>query len=252
MGAVSTGTKGGTKPSNGDGARIGSGERSGQPDWPARFPVEEAFRRIREAIAPFPPAAVYGLRDDGFGTPFEVLVASLISARTLDETTTKVSRRLFAVARTPQDVAGMDVGRLEELLRGATFAGSKARDLKELSRRLVQERGGDVPETREGLEELRGVGPKIASLVMGVAFAVPAICVDVHVHRIVNRWGLVSTSDPVETAEELERLVPRGRWIEVNELLVPFGKAICTARGPRCSTCPVGEWCARVGVETSR
>lgn len=223
------------------------------PDGPSGpFPVVEALDRVGRAIASLPKAAMFELRDRGHGSPFEMLAAALISARTRDETTLPVSLRLFARAPTPEQVAAMPPAELLGLLAGVTFAETKARDLRELSARIVVEHGGAVPDSVEGLVSFRGVGPKIAALVLGLGYGRPAISVDVHVHRIVHRWGLVAGADPPRTATALEAVVPRDRWIQVNERLVPFGKAICTAGRPRCSGCPLRPICPRIGVDRPR
>ena len=153
----------------------------------APFDFDEAFRRLRAILANLPKAAMFDLRDRGHGTPFEQLVASLISARTRDETSLAVCLRLFAAARTPAQMAALDEETLVALLHGATFPEPKARDILALSRRIVAEHGGTVPDTMEGLTAFRGVGPKIAALTLGVAFGREAIAVDIHVHRITNR-----------------------------------------------------------------
>ena len=222
--------------------------RAGREPWDA----DEAFRRLREAVRGYPKAAVFDLRDRGFGSPFQVLAASLISARTRDETTLAVGLRLFPIAPTPGAALALDEPRLAELIRPATFAEAKARDLREIARRVVEEHGGEVPGTLEGLTAFRGVGPKIAALTLAVAFGVPIVPVDVHVHRIANRWGLVATRTPEATEAALEAALPRRYWIEANERLVPFGKFVCTGVAPRCSTCPLLSMCRRVGVTTSR
>jgi endonuclease-3 len=217
------------------------------------FDIDEAFRRLRVAVADRPKAAMFDLRDRGFGSPFEQLVGSLISARARDETTLTACLRLFSRARTPHEMADVDHNVLVALLEGVTFRETKARDILELSRRLLAEHGGRVPDTIEGLTVYRGVGPKIAALTLAVGFGQPAIAVDVHVHRIVNRWGLVSTATPEKTAAALAEALPRVYWIEINERLVPFGKWICTAPAPpRCSSCPLVTMCRRVGVSRHR
>ena len=216
------------------------------------FDIDEAFRRLRAAVAGYPKAAMFDLRDQGYASPFEQLVGSLISARTRDETTLAVCKRLFAVARTPEQVAALDEGALAALLNGATFPEPKARDLIDLSRRIVAEHGGRVPDTLEGLMALRGVGPKIAALTLAVGYGQPAVAVDVHVHRVTNRWGYVATTTPERTMAALEQTLPRGYWIEINERLVPFGKWICTGERPKCSTCTLLSMCRRVGVTSHR
>ena len=216
------------------------------------FDIDEAFRRLRAAVAGHAKAAMFDLRDQGHDSPFEQLVGSLISARTRDETTLAVCKRLFAVARTPEAMAALDEAELVRLLNGATFPEPKARDLIALSRRIVAEHGGRVPDTLEGLTAFRGVGPKIAALTLAVGYGRPAVAVDVHVHRVTNRWGTVATTAPERTMEVLEQTLPRHYWIEINERLVPFGKWICTGERPKCSTCPLLSMCRQVGVTSHR
>ncbi|MCW8086894.1 endonuclease III domain-containing protein [Sabulicella glaciei] len=216
------------------------------------FDFDEAFHHLREAVAGVPKAAMFEMRDRGYGSLFEQLVSSLISARTRDETTMPVSLRLFEVARTPEQMAALDEETITRLLFGATFPEPKARDILALSRRIVEEHGGAVPDTPEGLMAFRGVGPKIAALALGVALNRPLIAVDVHVHRITNRWGIVATSTPERTQAALEKVLPERYWVEINERLVPFGKHVCTGERPRCSTCPLVSMCQQVGVTTHR
>ena len=212
------------------------------------FDIDEVFRRLRLAVDGLPKAAMFDLRDRGFGSPFEQLVGSLISARTRDEATMEVCLRLFAVARTPGAFAKVSEPELVRLLRGASFPEPKARDLLEIARRIVGEHGGVVPDTLEGLTAFRGVGPKIAALTLAVGFGRPAIAVDVHVHRITNRWGYVHASTPEKTMVALVGTLPIRYWIEINERLVPFGKARCIAGRPRCSTCTLLSMCRQINV----
>jgi endonuclease III len=216
------------------------------------FDIDEAFRRLRRAVAGLPKAAMFDLRDRGFSSPFEQLVGSLISARTRDETTTAVCLRLFAVARTPRDLAALGEDELAMLLRGASFPEPKARDLIAIAGRIESEFGGVVPDTFEGLTSFRGVGPKVANLTLAVGFDRPALAVDIHVHRVTNRWGYVATTTPEATMSALHEILPRRYWIEINERLVPFGKAICTGTSPHCSTCVLLDMCRQVGVTTHR
>ena len=234
--------------------------RSALPDDPAPlfpgttagskepFDIHEVFHRLRAACARLPKAAMFQLRDEGYGTPFEQLVASLISARTLDETTIPVCHRLFARARTPAAMAALDEAELVALLRGATFPEPKARDILALSRTILERHGGKVPDTPEGLTTFRGVGPKVAALTLAVGFNKPAICVDIHVHRVTNRWGYVAGSTPERTMAALAGKLPQEYWIEINEHLVPFGKHVCTGPRPRCPACPLLSMCRQVGV----
>lgn len=214
--------------------------------------ISWAFGRISRAIEPFPKAALFQLAEEGFRTPFEQLVACLISVRTRDETTVPVVRRLFSVARAPGDVAKLSVRQIDELIQGSTFREAKAGRIREIARRVAQEYGGTLPCDEAVLLSFSGVGPKCAHLVLGIACGMPAISVDSHVHRVVNRWGLVSEPTPEKTMVALQHTLPERFWIDLNRLLVPFGKHICTSALPKCSACPVSEMCRQVGVTKHR
>ena len=216
------------------------------------FAIDEVFRRLRRAVVGLPKAAMFDLRDRGFGSPFEQLVGALISARTRDETTLAVCLKLFARARTPAEMMTIKAAELADLIRPATFPEPKARDILAFSRRIVEEHGGNVPDSLEGLTAFHGVGPKIAALTLAVGFGRPAIAVDVHVHRIANRWGYVQSTTPEKTMAALVGKLPERYWVEINERLVPFGKFVCTAARPKCSTCELLTMCRQVGVTASR
>jgi endonuclease-3 len=216
------------------------------------FDIDEAFRRLRLTLADLPKAAMFDLRDRGFSTPFEQLVGALISARTRDEDTLAIGLRLFERAKTPQAMASLDVSTLIGLLHGAAFAEAKARDLIALSRAIVDEHDSQVPDTLEGLTAFRGVGPKIAALTLAIGFGKSAIAVDIHVHRVANRWGYVETSTPEKTLDALSLKLPERYWVEINERLVPFGKFICTGASPCCSACSLLSICQQVGVRSHR
>ena len=216
------------------------------------FDIDEVFHRLRGAVAPYAKAAMFDLRDRGYASPFEQLVGSLISARTRDETTMAVCLRLFAVARTPEAMAELSESELIGVLHGASFPEPKARDILAFSRAISEDLGSVVPDTIEGLTAFRGVGPKIAALTLAVGFGKPAIAVDIHVHRITNRWGYVQTPTPEKTALALAEILPERYWIEINERLVPFGKWVCVAARPKCSTCPLLSMCRQVHVTAPR
>jgi len=232
----------------------GAGQAPRRDPWIDKdpFDIDSVFLLLREATRDLRKAAMFELRDEGHGSLYEQLVSALISARTRDETTLPVSRRLFAVARTAEAMMALPEARIVKLLHGATFPEPKARDIRELSRRIVEEHGGRTPETLEGLTAFRGVGPKIAGLALGVALDQPHIAVDVHVHRVTNRWGYVATRTPEATLKALEAKLPDRYRIEINERLVPFGKHVCTGERPRCSTCPLLSQCRQVGVTSHR
>ena len=184
--------------------------------------------------------------------PFRVLVSTVISLRTKDEVTSVASERLLTRAPTPEAMAGLAEGEIARLIFPAGFYNTKARQLKTMAGILVRQHGSRVPSSMEALLELPGVGRKTANLVRNLGYGLEGICVDTHVHRISNRFGWVSTGSPAETETALELILPRRYWIPINPLLVAFGQRICTPVSPRCSLCPVGEHCRRVGVQRSR
>ncbi|HEV8711835.1 MAG TPA: endonuclease III [Candidatus Binatia bacterium] len=216
------------------------------------FVIDVAIPRIRDAVRPFPKAALFELADEGFRSPFEQLVACIISIRTLDEVTLPTARRLFALARTPLEVSRLTVAAIDERINACTFHEAKARQIHQIARRIVTEHEGVLPCDPTVLLSFHGVGPKCANLVLGIACDQPRIAVDIHVHRVTNRWGYVHTPTPEKTTAALEGILPRSYWIEINRLLVPFGKHLCTGRLPRCSTCPILDMCRQVGVTTQR
>ena len=213
-----------------------------------RFDIDEIFRRLRTATAPLARAALFELADDGYTSAFEQLVACILSIRTRDETMLPVARRLFERARTPAALAALPLDELDELIRDSTFHRAKAENVQEIARRVVAEHGGELPCDEEVMLGFRGVGPKCTSLVMGIACGAPRIGVDIHVHRVTNRWGYVHAATPEATMAALEAVLPERYWVEINERLVPFGKHVCTGRAPKCSTCPLLEFCRLVGL----
>jgi len=184
--------------------------------------------------------------------PFKVLVATILSARTKDETTTAAVTRLFPVVGDLEALRRIEKSRLEKLIFPVGFYRIKAKHLKELPDALDREFGGAIPQTVEELCRLPGVGRKTANLVVAVAFNLPAICVDVHVHRICNRLGLLSTRTPLETEMTLRRILPKRYWIQWNAHLVSYGQTICSPVSPWCSRCAIAGHCDRKGVRGSR
>ncbi|MBC3786146.1 endonuclease III domain-containing protein [Spirosoma utsteinense] len=216
------------------------------------FDLNVVLSRIDEAIRPYPKAAMFELAERGYSSLFEQLISCIVSIRTLDETTIPVSLCLFDVARTPEQLLALDIPTLTDLLYGTTYPDQKAYTMQGIADRIVNEFGGELPADFATLTSLKGVGPKCANLALGVATGLAAISVDVHVHRVVNRWGYVQTKQPEQTLKVLEGQVPRDQWRDINRLLMPFGKHICTGTLPRCSTCPVLAYCEQVGVERHR
>jgi len=184
--------------------------------------------------------------------PFEVLVATVLSLRTKDETTEPAAARLLAEAPDPAALRRLPAARIAKLIYPVGFYRRKSEQLREISRLLLERHGGSVPAELEELLALPGVGRKTANLVRSAGFGLPAICVDTHVHRITNRWGYVATRHPDETELALRAKLPRRHWPTINGLLVLFGKSTCQPVSPRCSECPVAARCPRLGVGRHR
>jgi endonuclease III len=232
-------------------------------DWPIRttdeaaaekepFDIETAMARIEEAVRPFPKAALFELSEEGYRSPFEQLVACMISIRTRDEVTLPTARRLFEAARTPEQMLRLTPAEIDTRIRACTFHAAKAAQIHRIATRAVEEFGGALPCEEEVLTSLPGVGPKCAHLVLGIACGQARVAVDIHVHRVTNRWGYVRETTPERTMVALEESLPEKYWIEINRLLVPFGKHVCTGALPRCSNCPVRSMCRQAGVTAHR
>lgn len=213
------------------------------------FNIDKAIPLIEKAVAPYPKAALFELAREGYTSPFEILVACIISVRTYDEVMLPTAKKLFARARTPRAISQLEISEIDALIRACTFHEQKAANIHALAARVATEFGGELPCDQDTLLSFSGVGPKCANLTLGIACGQPFISVDIHVHRITNRWGYVQASTPEKTMAALEKILPKEYWVDINRLLVPFGKHICTGNRPKCSTCPVRGMCARVGVE---
>lgn len=216
------------------------------------FDIDLALERISTAVQPWPKAAMFELAEAGFNSPFEQLVACMISIRTYDEVTVPTAKRFFERARTPAQVSRLTPSEIDSLIATSTFHERKAQQIHVIARRIADEYAGNLPCDSEVLQSFPGVGPKCANLVLGIACGQPFISVDIHVHRVTNRWGYVHASTPEKTMAALEGVLPRKHWIDINRLLVPFGKHICTGNLPKCSTCPVLDMCQQAGVQSHR
>jgi len=184
--------------------------------------------------------------------PFKILIACLLSLRTTDINTERASKRLFKKATTPQEIASMHTEKLEELIYSSGHYRKKAQVLKSVSKELIEKFDSKVPSTKEELLSIKGIGPKTANIVLAFAYGQEVIPVDVHVHVSSNRLGFVETKTPEQTEKALEIALPRRYWKEVNTVMVLFGKEICQTFSPKCSICPVGKYCSRLGVTRSR
>ena len=184
--------------------------------------------------------------------PFRILISTVLSLRTKDEVTMKASKRLFAIASSPRALARTPVRVIEKAIYPVGFYKTKARSIRRISERLIEEHRGVVPDTIEGLLEFKGVGRKTANLVITLGYGKQGICVDTHVHRVSNRVGLVKTSTPEQTEFALMDVLPERYWIGYNELVVSFGQKVCKPVSPLCSTCFNERVCPKVGVGKHR
>ncbi len=216
-----------------------------KPPWEEIFAILESFGAERELPS-------VSLIEEEKGSPFQILVSTLISLRTRDAVTLTSSRRLFEQAENPRQMLMLSREKIENLIYPCGFYRMKAENILEISRRILEEYNGQVPSELPGLLTLPGVGLKTANLVLSLGFGIPAICVDTHVHRIANRMGWIKTKKPDDSVKALEEVLPQKYWIRVNRLLVLFGQNICTPGRPRCSRCLLGTYCSRAGVEESR
>lgn len=216
------------------------------------FDIDVAMARIAEAVQPYPEAAMFELAQDGYDSPFEQLIACIISIRTYDEVSLPTARALFARAKTPAAMLQLTVAEIDELIHASTFHERKAEQIRQIAAQVVNEFGGELPCDRELLLSFSGVGPKCANLALGIACGEPLISVDVHVHRVTNRWGYVHAKTPETTMVALQDKLPQKYWVEINRLLVPFGKHVCTGTRPKCSQCPVLAMCQQIGVTAPR
>ena len=184
--------------------------------------------------------------------PFLILISCLLSLRTRDVTSLEVSKRLFQVAKTPKQLLSIPLPELEKILYSVGFYKRKAGIIQSVSKELLEKFSGRVPQTEQELLSIKGIGQKTANAVLGYAFDIPALCVDTHVHQLVNRLGWVKTKTPEQTEKALKEIVPKHYWIELNYLLVTWGQNICTPVRPFCSQCAIAHLCPKIGVTKSR
>jgi len=211
--------------------------------------IPKILRLLGRSIRGMNELAVEKVSEESREDPFRVLIATMLSAQTKDAVTAGASARLFRVARTPRTMAALTTARIERLIYPVSFYRVKARHVKATCRKILDDYGGRVPSTMEGLLTLPGVGRKTANLVLILSHASrDNICVDTHVHRIANRLGWVKTRTPEQTEHGLYRVVPRRFWPDVNLYLVTWGQNVCRPVYPRCRACVVSAMCPRIGV----
>ena len=212
--------------------------------------IDRVVELLRDAYRQFKEPVVTLVAKDN--NPYKVLVSTVLSLRTKDDVTHEASLRLFEKA---PDIYALDRLTEEDIARliyPVGFYKTKAKNLKKIAKIIIEQYNGKVPDSLDELLRLPNVGRKTANLVLAKGYNIPAICVDIHVHRISNRLGLVKTKSPKETEFALRDILPEKYWIEFNDLLVPFGQNLCKPVSPFCSKCPIYEFCERVGVERSR
>lgn len=183
---------------------------------------------------------------------FKILISCLLSLRTQDKNTEIASGRLFEVADTPQEILKLPMEKLEKLIFSSGHYKKKARVLKHVSEIILKDFNGKVPDTREELMSIKGIGPKTANIVLAFAFGKNVLPIDTHCHRIPNRLGWVETKTPEKTEIELGKILPKKYWRDFNGIFVQFGKTICVPISPKCSECPIQKFCPKIGVTKSR
>jgi endonuclease-3 len=214
--------------------------------------IHAAIRILKREVRQWQEPVVGVVARESGHDPFKVLISCLLSLRTKDRTTSEASARLFALAGDPASMLNLRPHRIEQAIYPVGFYRTKTKQIQKICRLLLEQHGGKVPAAMEELLTLPGVGRKTANLVMTVGYGKPGICVDIHVHRISNRWGYVRTAKPEETEQVLRKKLPTRYWIIYNDLLVPYGQNICQPISPFCSRCKLTKYCDRVGVTRSR
>lgn len=213
--------------------------------------IHKAIKILKEEARRLSTPAV-GLVAKRTRDPFKILLSCILSLRTKDGTTDKANDRLFSLGSTPEEISKIPIKKIEKAIFPVGFYRVKAKTIKGISKTLVDKYNSRVPDDLDELLKLKGVGRKTANLVLTLGFGKPGICVDTHVHRIVNRWGYVKTKNPYETEMALREKLPRRYWIEINNLLVLFGQNICKPISPLCSKCRLFRYCDRIGIGKSR
>ncbi|MDH4078625.1 MAG: endonuclease III [Nitrospira sp.] len=217
-----------------------------------RDEIHEAIRLVKQEVRRWQEPVLGVVAKQSNRDPFLILISCLLSLRTKDKTTREASDRLFALAHTPTSILKLPLKKIERAIYPVGFYRTKAKSIHQICHQLIDEHGGRVPDSIDELVTLPGVGRKTANLVVTVGFQKPGICVDVHVHRISNRWGYIKTKTPEESEQALRRKLPKEYWITYNDLLVPYGQNLCFPVSPLCSRCKLSGLCDRVGVTKSR
>jgi endonuclease-3 len=214
--------------------------------------IKKIIENLTVETKNFTPTLITQITKNYGQDPFLILICCLLSLRSKDIVTIHVCNNLLKIAKTPQDILNINLQELEKIIFKIGFYKNKAQVLHKVSKILLEKYNGHVPNTEKELLSLPGVGRKTANLVMGLAFNNPAICVDIHVHRISNRLGLIKTKTPEQTEFALQKILPQKYWILYNDLIVKHGQNICTPISPWCSKCAINKFCKKIGVKKNR
>ncbi|MCX7698307.1 MAG: endonuclease III [Candidatus Goldbacteria bacterium] len=209
--------------------------------------IDQIIKKVKQCIKKYEQPVLERFNKK-LNDPYWVLISCLLSLRTKDETTEIATKNLYKAAKTPQQILKLPVKKLKKIIYKTGFYNNKAKAIINVSKKILEEFNGKVPDNLKDLLSLHGVGRKTANLVLTVAFNKMGICVDTHVHKICNRWGYVKTKTPDETEMELRKKLPKKYWKKINNYLVLFGQNICLSISPLCSKCPVEKYCPKIGV----
>ena len=211
-----------------------------------KLSMNDILKKMEEVLSRERPpriTALRGLQMEEQGDPFKILIGTILSARTRDENTTRIVNKLFSRFKTPEELASANINDIKKLIHSIGFYNVKAERIKQVAQTIVNKFAGHVPSDLNNLLELPGVGRKTANCVLVYAFNKPAIPVDIHVHRISNRLGIVSTKTPEQTELQLSRIVDKKLWIKVNDTFVMYGQNICLPIKPKCAICDLKKHC---------
>jgi endonuclease-3 len=209
------------------------------------------LRRLQKEYPSWQAPVISFIAQNG-GSPFKILISTILSLRTKDQTTMAASQRLYALAPNLEALDRLDAKTIESLIYPVGFYRTKSANIKKICRILLEEYKGSVPADLDLLLALPGVGRKTANLVITLGFGIPGVCVDTHVHRISNRWDFVNTETPEQTEMAIRKKLPEKHWIRYNDVLVAFGQTICKPVSPLCSSCPVEDLCVKRFVQKHR
>lgn len=216
------------------------------------FPIEKVIEVLKSNSNLYSSAPVNDLVKINKNVPFKVLLSTIISLRTKDEVTIEASKRLYEILKKPKEILTISLEQINEAIYPCGFHNRKAIQIKNICEILVNDYNSKVPKEINTLLKFPGIGRKTANLILTEGYNIPAICVDTHVHRISNRLGFVKTNNPDETELVLRNILPKKYWIEYNFILVAYGQSICRPMSPKCSVCPIIEYCSRINVDKFR